>query len=145
MTGPWWPTCARTGGSKRIRIATSSDEGLTWGPVGATELPNPGSGLDGVRLANGHWLLVYNDTTSGRNRLAVSVSKDEGSTWTWTRHLEAHDERIVSLSGGHPRTGRHDPRRVQLFRLRRQEHEACRVQRGLGAGGGVTRDCRIFP
>ena len=79
------------GWSNRIRIATSSDDGLTWGPVGATELPNPGSGLDGVRLANGHWLLVYNDTTSGRNRLAVSVSEDEGGTWKWTRHLEAQD------------------------------------------------------
>jgi predicted neuraminidase len=41
-----------------------------------------------VRLANGHWLLVYNDTTEGRNSLAVSLSDDEGRTWKWTRHLE---------------------------------------------------------
>jgi predicted neuraminidase len=75
----------------RIRVAESTDEGLTWGPVGVSELPNPGSGLDGVRLANGHWLLVYNDTTRGRNRLAVSISEDEGRTWKWTRHLEAHE------------------------------------------------------
>lgn len=74
----------------RIRVAESKDEGLTWGPVGVSELPNPGSGLDGVRLANGHWLLVYNDTVTGRNRLAVSVSNDEGRTWKWTRHLEDH-------------------------------------------------------
>jgi predicted neuraminidase len=32
--------------------------------------------------------LVYNDTTEGRNRLAVSLSSDEGRTWTATRHLE---------------------------------------------------------
>jgi predicted neuraminidase len=56
--------------------------------VTSSALPNPGSGLDGVRLQNGHWLLVYNDTTSGRNRLAVSVSMDEGVTWQATRHLE---------------------------------------------------------
>ena len=47
---------------RRIRVAESKDDGMTWGPVGAIDLPNPGSGLDAVRLANGHWLLVYNDT-----------------------------------------------------------------------------------
>ncbi|MDW8308288.1 MAG: sialidase family protein [Verrucomicrobiales bacterium] len=72
----------------RIRVAESNDEGLSWGPVGVTELPNPGSGLDGVRLRNGHWVLVYNDTTEGRHSLAVSLSTDEGRTWPWTRHLE---------------------------------------------------------
>ncbi len=54
------------------------------------DLPNPGAGIDGVRLANGHWLLVYNDTARGRNSLAVSISDDEGRTWKWTRHLEKH-------------------------------------------------------
>src|SRR2546425_609438 len=72
----------------RIRVAESSDQGVSWGPVGVTELPNPGSGLDALRLSNGHWLLVYNDTTSGRQRLAVSLSDDEGQSWKWTRHLE---------------------------------------------------------
>lgn len=74
----------------RIRTAESTDDGLGWGPVGVSELPNPGSGLDGVRLANGHWVLVYNDTVAGRNRLAVSLSDDEGRSWKWTRHLEDH-------------------------------------------------------
>ncbi|HEY3392100.1 MAG TPA: sialidase family protein [Lacipirellulaceae bacterium] len=78
------------GVTERIRMATSTDDGITWGPVTATDLPNPGSGLDGVRLENGHWLLVYNDTVSGRNSLAVSISDDEGKTWKWTRHLEKH-------------------------------------------------------
>ena len=80
------------GVEQRIRTASSLDDGLTWGDVTATELPNPGSGLDGVRLANGHWLLVYNDTIDGRNRLAVSISDDEGKTWKWKRHLEDHAE-----------------------------------------------------
>jgi predicted neuraminidase len=77
---------------RRIRVAESKDDGVTWGPVGVTLLPNPGSGLDAVRLANGHWLLVYNDTTRGRASLAVSLSADEGRTWRWTRHLERHPE-----------------------------------------------------
>lgn len=72
----------------KVRVAESRDDGLTWGPVGVCELPNPGSGLDGVRLTNGHWLLIYNDTTQGRNSLAASISTDEGHTWPTTRHLE---------------------------------------------------------
>jgi predicted neuraminidase len=76
----------------RIRVSESQDDGVTWGPVGVSDLPNPGAGVDGVRLANGHWLLVYNDTTSGRNSLAVAISDDEGKSWRWTRHLESHDD-----------------------------------------------------
>ena len=71
-----------------VRICESHDDGLTWGEVGTSELVNPGSGLDGVRLRNGHWLLVTNDTRAGRNSLAVSLSTDEGRTWKATRHLE---------------------------------------------------------
>src|SRR5262249_13855164 len=40
---------------RRIRVAESKDDGVAWGAVGATDLANPGSGLDAVRLANGHW------------------------------------------------------------------------------------------
>ena len=76
----------------RVRVAESADDGLSWGVVGISELINPGSGLDGVRLKNGHWILVHNDTTSGRNRLAVSLSTDEGLSWATTRHLEDHPD-----------------------------------------------------
>jgi predicted neuraminidase len=76
----------------KIRVSDSTDKGLTWGPVGALDIPNPGSGLDAVRLANGHWVMIYNDTTRGRNSLAVSISTDEGRTWPTTRHLEKHEK-----------------------------------------------------
>ncbi len=72
----------------RVRMSESSDDGMTWNPVVSSELPSPGSGLDGVRLENGNWVLVYNDTKEGRNRLAISLSTDDGATWTATRHLE---------------------------------------------------------
>jgi predicted neuraminidase len=74
----------------KIRVSESNDAGLHWGPVGALDIPNPGSGLDAVRLANGHWVLIYNDVPNGRNSLAVSLSEDEGKTWKFTRHLELH-------------------------------------------------------
>ncbi|MFO0949023.1 MAG: sialidase family protein [Planctomycetota bacterium] len=80
------------GTTERIRVCESKDEGLTWGPVLESELLNPGAGVDGVRLANGHWALVYNDQKEGRNKLAVSISDDEGKTWKWTRHLENQEK-----------------------------------------------------
>ncbi len=67
-----------------IRVSESKDDGQTWGDVGQIDLPNPGSGVDAVRLASGRWLLIYNDTTDGRNRLAVSLSEDEGKSWPIT-------------------------------------------------------------
>lgn len=77
---------------KKVRVCESKDQGLSWGPVGTMDLPNPGSGLDAVRLADGHWVLIYNDTTGKRNSLAVSLSEDEGKTWNTTRHLEQHEK-----------------------------------------------------
>lgn len=83
---------------QRIRISKSTDDGLTWGPVENMELPNPGSGLEVIRLANGHWALVYNDTERGRHSLAVSISDDEGKSWKWTRHLEKSERERGSYS-----------------------------------------------
>ncbi|HET6323966.1 MAG TPA: sialidase family protein [Planctomycetaceae bacterium] len=79
------------GGSGHIKVSESKDDGMTWGPVTLSELANPGAGIDGVRLANGHFCLVYNDVSRGRNSLAVSISEDEGRTWKQTRHLERHE------------------------------------------------------
>ena len=66
----------------------SFDQGYTWSEVTATELPNPGSGVEAIVLQNGHLLMVYNDKEEGRDRLAVSISQDEGDSWEWTRHIE---------------------------------------------------------
>jgi predicted neuraminidase len=72
----------------RIRMSASSDSGMSWSAVVDSSFPNPGAGIEAIRLASGRWLLVYNDLTRGRHSLAVSVSGDEGATWTSTRHLE---------------------------------------------------------
>jgi predicted neuraminidase len=73
---------------RKIRQSESKDQGVTWSPVTTTSLPNPGSGVEAIRLATGRWALVYNDTERGRHSLALSLSDDEGSTWTRTRHIE---------------------------------------------------------
>jgi predicted neuraminidase len=73
----------------RIQRSESTDGGLTWSPVTATTLPNPGGGIEAIALASGDLAIVYNDKESSpRDRLAVSISTDDGRTWGWTRHLE---------------------------------------------------------
>ncbi len=62
------------GPTDRIRVSESKDDGESWGEVTSSELVNPGSGLDAVRLSNGHWVLIYNDLVQGRHSLAVSLS-----------------------------------------------------------------------
>jgi predicted neuraminidase len=79
------------GPHRRIRLSTSSDDGESWSPVVDTAFPNPGAGIEAVRLVSGNWALVYNDTTHGRHSLAISLSDDEGATWKWTRHIERHE------------------------------------------------------
>jgi predicted neuraminidase len=73
---------------KRLHRSESADNGKTWSRVVDSDIPNPGSAAEVTVLRNGRWLLIYNDTERGRHRLAVSISDDEGKSWTWTRHLE---------------------------------------------------------
>jgi predicted neuraminidase len=72
----------------RLQQSESHDRGLTWSAVTDTTLPNPGSGAEIIRLRNGHWVLISNDTENGRYQLAVQISDDEGLTWKWKRYLE---------------------------------------------------------
>lgn len=72
----------------RLQQSDSVDRGETWSPVTDTDLPNPGSGAEIISLRNGHWVLIGNDTDTGRYRLAVQISEDEGRTWKWKRYLE---------------------------------------------------------
>ncbi len=76
----------------KIRLSYSKDNGETWSDAVDSSLPNPGAGIEATRLANGHWALIYNDLSRGRHSLAVSISTDEGATWSATRHVEKHEQ-----------------------------------------------------
>jgi predicted neuraminidase len=73
---------------KRAHISFSKDDGVTWTPARDTEILNPGTSLEVIRLANGHWIMVYNDLESRRYSLLAALSDDEGATWKWKRHLD---------------------------------------------------------
>lgn len=84
----------------RLHVSHSTDAGATWSPVRDSQLPNPGAGADLVTLANGHWILAWNDTEEGRHSLAVSLSTDQGRSWTHTRHIE-RDQRPSEATRSH--------------------------------------------
>ncbi|HUN80755.1 MAG TPA: sialidase family protein [Phycisphaerae bacterium] len=47
-----------------------------------TDLPNPNSGIDLIRLSDGRLLLANNPSPSERTPLSLLVSPDEGVTWS---------------------------------------------------------------
>ncbi len=76
------------GPPNRVLMSSSSDDGETWTEARDTDIPNPGSSLEVIRLADGRWLMVFNDTETGRHQLAVALSKDEGVSWESKRYLD---------------------------------------------------------
>ena len=70
-----------------ITESWSKDGGRTWSRMSATTLPNPSAGIDATRLTDGRFLLVYNPTKTGRDKLEVAVSSD-GKAWRSAAMLE---------------------------------------------------------
>lgn len=75
----------------------STDNGNTWHPLTATNLPNPNAGTDATTLKNGLQLLVYNplqkgkDWFNGRYKLCVAITKN-GIDWQDIYTLEDQKE-----------------------------------------------------
>jgi predicted neuraminidase len=66
---------------KKIFIARTPDAGLTWSKPVPTNLPNPDSGVSGLRLSDGRLLVAFNNSTLGREKLSLALSRDEGKSW----------------------------------------------------------------
>lgn len=78
----------RSRGLGAICVAESKDQGETWSTAKPCELPNPGSGIDAVRAANGAFYLIYNHTRLGRTPLNIARSTDNGQSWKTVATLE---------------------------------------------------------
>jgi predicted neuraminidase len=72
----------------RICVSDSYDNGITWTPARPTDLPNPNSGIDVLRLQDGRFVLIYNHSTTGRTPLNLAVSPD-GDRWSMFQVLES--------------------------------------------------------
>ncbi len=82
----------------KILKSISMDDGYTWTAAEKTDIPNPGTSVDAIKLKNGNWVMVYNDLEDGRYSVAVSLSDDEGQTWKWTKRLERDETKKGSFS-----------------------------------------------
>jgi predicted neuraminidase len=76
--------------SQHITRIESRDGGRTWSPAVPTPLKNPGAGISMTRLANGHLVLVFNDSETDRTPLSICRSLDEGATWEAPFQLESN-------------------------------------------------------
>ncbi|MGP7796472.1 sialidase family protein [Sphingomonas sp. CLY1604] len=79
-----------------LAMSWSRDDGRTWSPLAAIDLPNPNSGTDAVTLKDGRQLIVYNhsahrpDTPGNGPRYPLNVGlSDDGIRWRNVLTLEA--------------------------------------------------------
>jgi predicted neuraminidase len=79
-----------------LAMSWSRDDGASWSPIAAIDLPNPNSGTDAVTLKDGRQLLVYNHSAhraespgkGPRWPLNIALS-DDGVTWRQVLTLES--------------------------------------------------------
>ena len=78
----------RSRDSRRICQSESKDRGETWSHAKETDLPNPNSGIDVLKLPSGQVWLIYNHTALWRSPLNLARSTDDGATWEKVHTLE---------------------------------------------------------
>lgn len=97
----------------RILESWSNDQGVNWTPLQPTSLPNPNSGIDGLTLADGKQLLIYNHTQKkgngskprAREMINLAMSQSEGKwlaceTLEWTKDSEFSYPAIIQSQDG---------------------------------------------
>ncbi|MGI2292780.1 exo-alpha-sialidase [Paenibacillus sp. GXUN7292] len=70
----------------------SADGGVTWGVTQVEPNLKHNAGFDIVKLQTGEWVLPHTDSLDGRNSLSISISDDEGATWT-TRPIQVTEDK----------------------------------------------------
>lgn len=74
----------------RLTQIESRDGGDHWTDAVASTLRNPDSGITMTRLANGHLVVIFNDTDTLRTPLSIARSVDEGRSWENPLQLESN-------------------------------------------------------
>jgi predicted neuraminidase len=84
--------CRRGGGYEPVKDgyvirSESHDGGLTWSSGVDSKFPNPNAAVDFIKLANGHLLLVYNNSMLDRTPLTVAISTDDDKSWPHRKNI----------------------------------------------------------
>ncbi len=74
----------------QITQIVSTDAGQTWSEPEKTRLANPNAGITMTKLANGHFVIVFNNSWLYRTPLSIARSIDEGKTWEEPLALESN-------------------------------------------------------
>ena len=91
---------------KKIWRSVSPDDGKTWSTPVQTPLPNPLSGISAVS-GGGATALIYNHTTEHRRYpLSLSITKDQGVTWSQPWHFEKSEFEVSYPSFIHDGIGK---------------------------------------
>jgi sialidase-1 len=90
-----WMINARSNGNKARYIHVSKDKGKSWESYKDTNLPDPGCNAEPIiytlkmdGYAKNRLLFVNSHSTKGRKNLVLSLSYDDGKTWTHKKCLE---------------------------------------------------------
>lgn len=59
----------------------STDNGKTWSVARQYFMPNTDTRFNIKELETGEWVMVYNNSQSGRTNMTMAISRDEGKTW----------------------------------------------------------------
>ena len=86
----------------RIYRSDSTDGGRSWCAMYPTALEHNNSGIDLVGLPNGLLVLAHNPTRYWRNKLVLSMSRDNGETWKVLRVLEDKPENVPANEYSYP-------------------------------------------
>ncbi|KQC10945.1 MAG: hypothetical protein APR62_10895 [Smithella sp. SDB] len=78
----------RNEGQGWLWVTASDNNGKSWSEPKDSGFLNPASASQMIRLANGHLVLVYNDSATVRRPLSIAISADDGRTWPYRKVLK---------------------------------------------------------
>jgi len=83
-------TLMRCGMPPRLAWQAASDNsGKSWRDRKYSNVYNPGTSLEMIKLGNGHVVLAFNDSKKDLRRLLLALSLDEGRSWPYKRVIES--------------------------------------------------------
>lgn len=86
----------RARGKGKLQIASFDVQKRAWGKPSETNVANPDSPVDALRLVDGRILLAANDDVKARNPLSIFVSEDNGQSFRKRRDVESeHGEEFA--------------------------------------------------